>query len=73
MRSRVGTLVSINRRDLRHLDLIKRKQGEWRKLHNEYLHNLYLLPSITAVIRSSWMRQPGYVALRGRVENCIKS
>jgi hypothetical protein len=26
--------------------------GEWRKLHNEELHNLYTLPNIVRVIKS---------------------
>jgi hypothetical protein len=26
--------------------------GEWRKLHNEELHNLYALPNIVKVIKS---------------------
>jgi hypothetical protein len=28
----------------------------WRKLHNEELHNLYSLPSITRMIKSRIMR-----------------
>jgi hypothetical protein len=30
--------------------------GDWRKLHNEELHNLYSSPSIITMIRSRRMR-----------------
>jgi hypothetical protein len=33
--------------------------GDWRKLHNEELHNLYSSPSITRMIKSRWMRWAG--------------
>jgi hypothetical protein len=36
--------------------------GEWRKLHNEELHNLYSLPNIIRMIMSRRMRWAGYVA-----------
>jgi hypothetical protein len=28
--------------------------GDWRKLHNEELHNLYSSPSIIRMIKSRW-------------------
>jgi hypothetical protein len=31
-------------------------KGDWRKLHNEELHNLYALPSIIRMIKSRRMR-----------------
>jgi hypothetical protein len=36
--------------------------GEWRKLHNEELHDLYSLPNIFRAIKSKTMRWTGYVA-----------
>jgi hypothetical protein len=36
--------------------------GEWRKLHNEELHNLYSSPSIIRIIRSRRRRWAGHVA-----------
>jgi hypothetical protein len=37
--------------------------GEWRKLHNGELYDLFLSPYIFRVIRSRKMRLVGYVAL----------
>jgi hypothetical protein len=39
--------------------------GEWRKLHNEKLHNLYSSPNIVRVIKSRRMRWMGHVARMG--------
>ena len=39
--------------------------GEWRKLHNEKLNDLYCSPAIVRVIRSSRMRWAGHVASTG--------
>jgi hypothetical protein len=36
--------------------------GEWRKLHNEELHDLYSLPSIIRIIKARRMRWAGHVA-----------
>jgi hypothetical protein len=36
--------------------------GEWRKLHNEKLHDLYFSPSIIRIIKSRRMRWAGHVA-----------
>jgi hypothetical protein len=36
--------------------------GEWRKLHNEELHDLYCSPTIVRVIKSRRLRWAGYVA-----------
>jgi hypothetical protein len=40
--------------------------GEWRKLHNEELHDLYSSPSIIRIIKSPRMRWAGHVARMGR-------
>jgi hypothetical protein len=40
--------------------------GEWRKLHNEELRDLYSSPSIIRIIKSRKMRWAGHVARTGR-------
>ena len=39
--------------------------GEWRKLHNEALKNLYPLPNIVRVVKSRRMRWAGHVVRMG--------
>ena len=39
--------------------------GEWRKLHNEELSDLYSLPNIVRVVKSRRMRWTGHVARMG--------
>jgi hypothetical protein len=40
--------------------------GEWRKLHNEELRDLYSSPGIMKIIMSRRMRWAGHVARMGR-------
>jgi len=54
-------------RVLRRVFVPKRDEvtGEWRKLHNEELNNLYSLPNIVRVVKSRRMRWAGHVARMG--------
>jgi hypothetical protein len=40
--------------------------GEWRKLHNEELRDLYSSPSIIRIIKPRRMRWVGHIARMGR-------
>jgi hypothetical protein len=44
--------------------------GEWRKLNNEELSDLYSLPNIVWVVRSRRMRWTGHVARMGEGRGC---
>jgi hypothetical protein len=46
--------------------------GEWRKLHNEELHNLYSSPDIIRQIKSGRMRWAGHVARMGNERKVYK-
>jgi hypothetical protein len=39
--------------------------GEWRKLHNEELNDLYFVPKVVRVVKSRRMRWAGHVARMG--------
>jgi hypothetical protein len=43
--------------------------GEWKKLHNEELHDLYSLPSVIRIINSRGLRWAGHVARMGEKRN----
>jgi hypothetical protein len=42
--------------------------GEWRKLHNEKIHDLYCSLNIVLVIKTIRMRWTGNVERMGRIE-----
>jgi hypothetical protein len=46
--------------------------GEWRKLRNEELNDLYSSPTIVWMIKSRIMRWTGHVASMGRGEACTR-
>jgi hypothetical protein len=46
--------------------------GEWRKLHNEELHDLYSSPSIIRIIKARRMRWAVHVAPTGEKRNAYR-
>jgi hypothetical protein len=46
--------------------------GEWRKLHNEKLRDLYSSPSIIRIIKSTRMRWVGHAARMGKKRNAYR-
>jgi hypothetical protein len=46
--------------------------GEWRRLHNGELHNLYSSPDIIRHVKSRRMRWAGHVARMGVVRNAYR-
>jgi hypothetical protein len=57
-------------RVLRRVFGLKRDEvtGEWRKLHNEELNDLYSLPNIVRIIKSRRMRWAGHVAREDKIK-----
>jgi hypothetical protein len=46
--------------------------GEWRRLHNEELNDLYSSPNIIRVIKSRRMRWAGYIARMGEARGAYR-
>jgi hypothetical protein len=61
-------------RVLRRIFVPKRNEvtGEWRKLHNEELHDLYFSPSIIRIIKSRRMSWAGHIAQMGEKRNAYR-
>jgi hypothetical protein len=47
--------------------------GEWRKLHNENLRDLYSSPSIIRIMKARRMRWAGHVTRMGEEKNAYRS
>jgi glutamate synthase domain-containing protein 2 len=58
-------------RVLRRIFGLKREEvaGDWRRLHNEELHNLYTSPNVTGMIRSRRMKWEEHVARMRAIRN----
>jgi hypothetical protein len=69
-----STLRVLENRVLRRIFGSKRDEvtGEWRKLHNKVLHDLYSSPSIIRIIKSWRMRWMGHVARMGEKRNAYR-
>jgi hypothetical protein len=46
--------------------------GDWRRLHNEELHNLYTLPTVRKAIESRRLRWTWHVARMDDMRNTYK-
>jgi hypothetical protein len=46
--------------------------GDWRKLNNEELHNVYSSPIIIRMIKSRRMRSAGHIARMGETRNAYR-
>ena len=46
--------------------------GEWRKLHNEELNDMYCLPNIVRVIKWRSIRWEGHVARMGEMRDVYR-
>jgi hypothetical protein len=68
------TLRVFENRVLRRIFGLRRDEvtGEWRKLHNKELNDLYSSPSIITIIKSRRMRWAGHVARMGEKRNAYR-
>jgi hypothetical protein len=67
-------VIRVFYRVLRRIFAPKRDEvtGEWRKLYNKELHDLYSSPSIIRIIKSRRMRWAGHVARMGKKRNAYR-
>jgi hypothetical protein len=49
-----------------------KQTGEWRKLHNEELRDLYSSPNIIRIFKPRGMRWAGHVARKGQKRNACR-
>jgi hypothetical protein len=72
--TRIKTMRVFENRVLRRIFRPKRDEvtGEWRKLHNDELHNLYSSPHIIRQVKSRRMRWVGHVARIGEERKVYK-
>jgi hypothetical protein len=47
-------------------------KGDWGKLHNEEIHNLYSSPNVIRMIKSKRMRWAGHVTRMGETRNAYR-
>jgi hypothetical protein len=47
-------------------------RGEWRKLHNKELHDLYCSPRVVRIMKSRRMRRAQHVARMGEKRNAYR-
>ena len=55
-----------------YLGFLKNKNGDWRRLYNEELNNLYCPSNIVRVIKSRRLRLTDHVARMGQGRNALK-
>jgi hypothetical protein len=74
MKGKAHRLRVFENRVLRRIFGTKRDEitGEWRKLHNGELHNLYSSPDTIRQIKSRRMRWAGHVARMGEGRNVYR-
>jgi hypothetical protein len=70
----MGVKLCLSHRVLRGIFGPKREEvlGDWRRLHNEELLNLYAPRNIIKVIKTRRMRWVGHVARMGEMRNAYK-